>query len=345
MLRTIKTPMVGAKLLGVSGTTAASATNTVQVGEEEAAFTNADNDQELDMALVVPFSRAPIVVTTPGNGIGDGGAAYLTANPSASEVSVTTENGAGTGDVGSQHSLILGFTNEDDQAAGGRLGFGQRLRGSRKQPRVIYGEVDSTGIQIGASNQYSITDNGTGDHTLTFDRPFNSIPVCVAIPVTGTAGASCRIESISRSSVNILTFNAANSATDLDFMFIVLGWDTEDSHRLEKGPSVKCEGLAPRLLAGRIDWSAGTPSMAIGSELFGTLTDNGLGDVTVPFAEKFARRPVIVASAAGGTDNWVTVNTADVSSCQLEITDSAGSNGDPASVHLIVLGFDDATPY
>lgn len=71
----------------------------------------------------------------------------------------------------------------------------------------------------------SLTDNGTGDYTITFDKAFKRTPIVVA---TGNL-ARAAIQAVpSTSAVRILTFNAAHSAADALVSVLVIGYDSTD---------------------------------------------------------------------------------------------------------------------
>lgn len=72
----------------------------------------------------------------------------------------------------------------------------------------------------------SLTDNGTGDYTITFLNPFKRAPEAVATAVTDNI--YCKIGTVSTSSIQILTENLSGVATDADFHLIVLGSFTAD---------------------------------------------------------------------------------------------------------------------
>jgi hypothetical protein len=95
---------------------------------------------------------------------------------------------------------------------------------------VIGSRVDGTGTAalLSGSRELTLTDNGTGDYTLTFAVPYKQVPVVVGLPVT--AGVVLRIGAVSVSAVQILVFATADgtTATDADFHVMIMGSDVAD---------------------------------------------------------------------------------------------------------------------
>jgi len=342
MLRTIKTPHLRPRLIAYTGTTAGSAANTISVGAEEGTFTNADNDEELDLALAQPFARAPVVIATPGADLADGVATHLTADPTASAISVTATGS----DVGTHHALILGYDSTDAQTYGGPLRHMQSVKGTRRMPRIIAGQVSALGAVTIGGNQFSVTDNGTGDHTIVLTgtggkRAFASTPVVVASPVTADQGAVCRVESATTSAINILTFDESDSADDLAFNFIAIGWDTLDEHRLRMGSSIQTQMRRPRILGFHIT-TQDTVTTGVGD---GTVVDDGTGVFTLTYTDAFKREPIVVVCSGNSTDAWATVSASSATACTIETADASGSLGDADDCHIIVIGSDDADDF
>lgn len=103
------------------------------------------------------------------------------------------------------------------------------IKGSQRLPRLIAFEVDGTGtaaIGEGAS-EAALTDNGTGDWTLTFTVPFLRAPVVTSGCKTATGYVELSV--ISTTAVRVLGKKTTdNSALDVKFQLHVLGWDTAD---------------------------------------------------------------------------------------------------------------------
>ena len=90
--------------------------------------------------------------------------------------------------------------------------------------------MDGTGtpsILIG-SKDASLTDNGTGDYTLTFAKPLARAPIVVASSMT--AGAVIQIASATSSACQLLVTDLAAAPLDADLMVVVQGFDAVDEY-------------------------------------------------------------------------------------------------------------------
>lgn len=85
-------------------------------------------------------------------------------------------------------------------------------------------KVDGTGtasLSGTCALNCSLTDNGTGDYTITFLNPFLRVPEAVATAITDDI--YCKIGTIAVGSVQVLTENLSGAATDADFHLMVVG--------------------------------------------------------------------------------------------------------------------------
>lgn len=101
----------------------------------------------------------------------------------------------------------------------------------QRLPRMLAFKVTGTGtaaINVGSLSA-SLTDNGTGDYTITFNEAFKRIPVVVATAMT--AGLYAEVAAASATACQILLkTTAANVATDGIVNVIVLGFDDADEY-------------------------------------------------------------------------------------------------------------------
>lgn len=92
--------------------------------------------------------------------------------------------------------------------------------------------VDGTGTASILEGKYhaTLTDNGTGDYTLTFARPFARTPVVVGV-VPLTVDTCCHVEAVSTTAVQVVfaAVDETAAAVDADFHITLLGFfsDTE----------------------------------------------------------------------------------------------------------------------
>lgn len=99
----------------------------------------------------------------------------------------------------------------------------------QRKVRLMAAFVDGTGTAALSglnSPNMSLTDNGTGDYTLTLDEAYAQAPQVVATPKTDNI--ICKIGTVTASSIQILTENLSGSATDADFHVMIIGSDSAD---------------------------------------------------------------------------------------------------------------------
>jgi len=105
-------------------------------------------------------------------------------------------------------------------------GYPQSGTGGETALRTIRGTVNADGT-IAEGTGFTITDNGTGDHTVNFTTAFSDVP-SVGLSVVKTASGSAHYgthESLAVGSVRIKTFLhlSSSSASDMEFSFIAVG--------------------------------------------------------------------------------------------------------------------------
>lgn len=109
-------------------------------------------------------------------------------------------------------------------------GFSRSVRSRQRLAHIIAARVDGTGTAalLSGSNELTLTDNGTGDYTLTFGTAYQQVPVVVATPVT--TGIHLEIAAVSATSVQINAFAVSDgtTATDADFHIMIVGSDAAD---------------------------------------------------------------------------------------------------------------------
>lgn len=106
----------------------------------------------------------------------------------------------------------------------------REIKSPQRLPRQLHIKMDGTGaasILIG-SKDASLADNGVGDYTLTFAKPFARAPIVVASSLT--AGAVIQIASASASACQLLVTDLAAAPKDADLMVIVQGFDAADEY-------------------------------------------------------------------------------------------------------------------
>jgi hypothetical protein len=104
------------------------------------------------------------------------------------------------------------------------------VKSTQRNPVILPFRVDGTGTAslLEGTTDATLTDNGTGDYTLTFAQAFGRTPIVTATPVT--TGIHIEIKAVSTTAVQFNTFAVADgtTATDADFHAIVVGLDSAD---------------------------------------------------------------------------------------------------------------------
>lgn len=105
------------------------------------------------------------------------------------------------------------------------------LNASANKAHIVGFRVDGTGtasILEGISDA-TLTDNDTGDYTLTFTRPGRRVPVVLGcVPLT--ANLQPQIESVTAAAINIKFTNNSGTATDTDFHLSLMMFGLPDAN-------------------------------------------------------------------------------------------------------------------
>lgn len=112
-------------------------------------------------------------------------------------------------------------------------GFARAPQCRQRLVHIIAARVDGTGTAsiLEGGNELTLTDNGTGDYTLTFATAFARVPVVVVTPISTTGDVIATIDSVSVSSVTINTWDGTDGTTakDIDFHILIVGFDAADA--------------------------------------------------------------------------------------------------------------------
>lgn len=107
-------------------------------------------------------------------------------------------------------------------------GFARSLSTRQRLSHIIASRVDGTGTAslLTGGKELTLTDNGTGDYTLTFAVPFVQVPHVVATALT--AATHVQIFAVSATAVQIKCFAMdGTTAQDADFHVMILGSDAD----------------------------------------------------------------------------------------------------------------------
>ena len=106
----------------------------------------------------------------------------------------------------------------------------RELKGTQRLPRILALKLTGTGTAaLGqGSTDATLVDNGTGDWTLTFNKPFMRVPVC---QVTSLTSATIIQTVPSKTALQIKAFAVdGTTAKDAVLDISVHGWDAEDQN-------------------------------------------------------------------------------------------------------------------
>lgn len=108
----------------------------------------------------------------------------------------------------------------------------REIKSSQRLARILSFKVTGTGTA--AINQGSfdgtLVDNGTGDWTITFTKPFARAPICIATALAATGDIITCIKTATATAVNVVQFDATDGTTAKDGVFFlnVIGYDSVD---------------------------------------------------------------------------------------------------------------------
>lgn len=106
----------------------------------------------------------------------------------------------------------------------------REIKSTQRLVRALAFRVDGTGTAsiLEGSNDATLTDNGVGDYTLTFDTPFKRVPVVTGAALIADNGF-IQVASVSVSAINVKLFDVdGTTALDGDFHLALLGFDAAD---------------------------------------------------------------------------------------------------------------------
>ncbi len=165
------------------------------------------------------FARTPLVFPIP---IAATQKSVCVTAKSASACSIATFNSSEAAEDNAFYVLIVGWDRKDDTH-----GVKRAIQIPQRETRVEVFRVTGSGtavIDLGTTDA-ALTDNGTGDYTLTWTKPFKREPIVIP---SAKSGRVQLLANASTTSANIGTFNSTGSAADGIFSVLVIGFDTAD---------------------------------------------------------------------------------------------------------------------
>lgn len=107
----------------------------------------------------------------------------------------------------------------------------REIKGTQRLPRFLAFLLTGTGTAaLGqGSTDATLVDNGTGDYTLTFVKPFSRAPVVTAS--SKTAAVIIELTTVSTTVINIKSFAVdGTTAKDAVLHIQAIGWDAADQY-------------------------------------------------------------------------------------------------------------------
>lgn len=109
----------------------------------------------------------------------------------------------------------------------------REIKGTQRLPRLLQFKVTGTGtaaITEGGSDG-TLVDNGTGDYTITFAKPFARTPAVNGLVIRGSTSLVARVHALSTTAIQVKLFAVdGTTATDGAFDLSILGWDAADQN-------------------------------------------------------------------------------------------------------------------
>jgi len=202
-------------------------------------------------------------------------------------------------------------------------------------------KIQGTGTAALSNNatRAVLTDNGTGDYTVTLREGLsNSLPLVFGTAV-GNTSATLNVHSIGPTSVQVKTYDAADAPVDADFYLFLFCPSSSYLHGNNRAP-LQCTQRNARFHLIQIDVTAGTPVLTYAP--FGTsIVDTGIGIYTITFATPFKREPYVLVG-----NQRANISDPSATSIVVRAFTAAGALADPSTpIYLLVYGFDDANEY
>ena len=288
-----------------------------------------------------PFARNALVFASVGTDVADGGGCWESAQLTNSALTMQSVNASGSIDDGTVYGFMLGYDSANTSHHGKKV---SRLVCNRRHSRMLGFQVDtsSSGSIVINSGQATISRTGTGDVTVTLNalHAFGSTDVVVVATPLDDASHRVVVESTSANTFRLKRFDSSGTAQDGPLNVIVIGFEQAIDHGGARS-LVKNTQLKPRVVAGKINETGGTPAVSIGTGDY-TIVDDGVGTYTVTFTNAFAREPIIVATSASASFCCIVNQSA--TGFRFRVTDAAGNASDD-DCSFFALGSDSEVIY
>lgn len=105
-----------------------------------------------------------------------------------------------------------------------------RLIPIRLDGSVVAGGTDTTDGILEGKYHVTVTENGAGDYTFTFNEPFKRIPVITLATITDVTTVRLKAVSTTAFTVEQVGADQTTPEADGDFHALVFGFDAEDQY-------------------------------------------------------------------------------------------------------------------
>ena len=166
-----------------------------------------------------PFQVAPTVVAVPDTA----GNSVTISSVSVNQIVLKQTNSAGTASTNGMHILVLGQDLPNKV-----FKLRRALKCVQLKPRIVAGIITNTAGTYSNTNFAdlgTVTKNGTGDITATFQKPFKRAPVVIA---ASAVNGSVAVTSSSTTACRLAAATHAGTATDGTMHVLALGFDYAD---------------------------------------------------------------------------------------------------------------------
>ncbi len=343
MLREVKHNHIRPRLLGFQFTTTVTPSVTANVGSNDLSTLTRGGAGLPVATFKEGTNRTPILVCTNGGAVAAGGYSYLAAASTATQIQPTIANAGGTAVDGTCEALALTYHSSDANIFRPQIVFG-----SKRRSVIFAAQIQTDGSVLIGKKDISCTRTGTGAYTITFMRAFGQTPVVIVTSVSTAGARAPRVDTKSVSGCTITVADNTGTSQDSKLNIVVLGCYGRDDHGQARNTLENTQRF-PRIVAGQITWTAGTPAFTINPLGFTSVVDTGTGDVTFSYAATFdrmvpfKREPIVVATARGALRAQIAASSA--TSLEIQTRNAGGVLTDATTVDFIAVGSNDATEY
>ena len=105
---------------------------------------------------------------------------------------------------------------------------------SQRKMRMLFLKLDGTGtaaLSGPSSLEATLVDNGTGDYTITFDKAFTQVPVCVPVCLTADCVVDTIVPAVGSVQITLVDATDGTTAKDGDCEIMIAGSDIVEKYK------------------------------------------------------------------------------------------------------------------